>query len=149
MCIRDSIYIGNFGTILANKCTKMAVVKGLYLGHVLRNKCTENKNQFLHKDDQAKIKENNFPLIVCRSKSGGAHAFLFTKEFVPATVMRVKLKLIASAVGFSGAEIFPKQDYIRVDRGDTGRFLNLPYHASQRTVRFQTRCDCWISKFAQ
>ena len=71
-------------------------------------------------------------MIVCRSKSGGAHAFLFTKEFVPATVMRVKLKLIASAMGFAGVEIFPKQDYIRVDRGDTGSFLNLPYTISSQ-----------------
>ena len=91
---------------------------------------------FDHKKFIKKLKEKNIPIIVCRSKSGGAHAFLFTKKFVPATVMRVKLKLIASAMGFAGAEIFPKQDYIRVDRGDTGSFLNLPYHANERTVRY-------------
>ena len=50
--------------------------------------------------------------------------------------MRTKLKLIASALGFAKAEIFPKQDYIRVDRGDTGSFLNLPYHGDDRTMRF-------------
>jgi hypothetical protein len=50
--------------------------------------------------------------------------------------MRIKLKLIASALGFAKAEIFPKQDYIRVDRGDTGSFLNLPYHGGDRTMRF-------------
>ena len=50
--------------------------------------------------------------------------------------MRAKLKLIASALGFAKAEIFPKQDYIRVDRGDTGSFLNLPYHGDDRTMRF-------------
>ena len=38
--------------------------------------------------------------------------------------MREKLKMIASAMGHAKAEIFPKQDYIRVDRGDTGSFLN-------------------------
>ena len=91
---------------------------------------------FDHKKFIEKLKQKNIPMIVCRSKSGGAHAFLFTKDFVPATVMRVKLKLIASAMGFAGAEIFPKQDYIRVDRGDTGSFLNLPYHANERTVRY-------------
>ena len=91
---------------------------------------------FDHKKFIQKIKQKNIPMIVCRSKSGGAHAFLFTKEFVPATVMRAKLKIIASAMGFAGAEIFPKQDYIRVDRGDTGSFLNLPYHANERTVRY-------------
>ena len=66
-------------------------------------------------------------MILFRSKSGGGHACLFTSEFVPATIMRIKLKLVASALGFAKAEIFPKQDYIRVDRGDTGSFLNLPY----------------------
>ena len=91
---------------------------------------------FDHKKFIQKIKQKNIPMIVCRSKSGGAHAFLFTKDFVPATVMRAKLKIIASAMGFAGAEIFPKQDYIRVDRGDTGSFLNLPYHANERTVRY-------------
>jgi len=91
---------------------------------------------FDHKKFILKLKEKNIPMIVCRSKSGGAHAFLFTKQFVPAAVMRAKLKLIASAMGFAGAEIFPKQDYIRVDRGDTGSFLNLPYHAHERTVRY-------------
>ena len=91
---------------------------------------------FDHKKFIQKLKQKNIPMIVCRSKSGGAHAFLFTKDFVPATVMRAKLKIIASAMGFAGAEIFPKQDYIRVDRGDTGSFLNLPYHANERTVRY-------------
>ena len=67
-------------------------------------------------------------MILFRSKSGGGHACLFTNDFVPAVIMRAKLKLIASALGFAKAEIFPKQDYIRVDRGDTGSFLNLPYH---------------------
>ena len=47
-----------------------------------------------------------------------------------------QINLIASAVGFAGAEIIPKQDYLRVDRGDTGSFLNLPYHANERTVRY-------------
>jgi hypothetical protein len=75
-------------------------------------------------------------MILFRSKSGGGHACLFTSEFVPATIMRIKLKLIASTLGFAKAEIFPKQDYIRVDRGDTGSFLNLPYHGGDRTMRF-------------
>ena len=96
---------------------------------------------FDHKKFIQKLKEKNIPIIVCRSKSGGAHAFLFTKDFVPATVMRVKLKLIASAMGFAGVEIFPKQDYIRVDRGDTGSFLNLPYHGNGRTVRYAYGLD--------
>ena len=70
-----------------------------------------------------------------RSKSGGAHGFLFTKDPVPAVVMRAKLKIIASIIGHAKAEIYPKQDYIRIDRGDKGSFLNLPYHGNEKTVR--------------
>ena len=91
---------------------------------------------FNHKKFLAQLKAKNIPIILFRSKSGGGHACLFTNDFVPAVIMRAKLKLIASALGFAKAEIFPKQDYIRVDRGDTGSFLNLPYHGDDRTMRF-------------
>ena len=91
---------------------------------------------FDHKNFLNKLKSKNIPMILFRSKSGGGHACLFTNDFVPAVIMRAKLKLIASALGFAKAEIFPKQDYIRVDRGDTGSFLNLPYHGGDRTMRF-------------
>ena len=87
---------------------------------------------FDHKSFLTKLKAKNIPIILFRSKSGGGHACLFTNDFVPAVIMRAKLKLIASALGFARAEIFPKQDYIRVDRGDTGSFLNLPYHGDER-----------------
>ena len=91
---------------------------------------------FNHKKFLNQLKSKNIPMILFRSKSGGGHACLFTNDFVPAIIMRAKLKLIASALGFAKAEIFPKQDYIRVDRGDTGSFLNLPYHGGDRTMRF-------------
>ena len=91
---------------------------------------------FNHKQFLIQLKSKNIPMILFRSKSGGGHACLFTNNFVPAIIMRAKLKLIASALGFAKAEIFPKQDYIRVDRGDTGSFLNLPYHGEDRTMRF-------------
>jgi len=50
--------------------------------------------------------------------------------------MRVRLKKIAAELGYAKAEIFPKQDYIRADRGDTGSFLNLPYHGGDKTIRY-------------
>jgi len=73
------------------------------------------------------IRKLNLPLIVCRSKSGGAHVFLFTKENIPASLMQSKLKQMSVILGYEGSEIFPKQTEILVDRGDTGNFLNLPY----------------------
>ena len=91
---------------------------------------------FDHKDFIKKIRDKNIPMILFRSKSGGAHVFLFAKEFVAASLMRERLKKIASTLGYAKAEIFPKQDYIRADRGDTGSFLNVPYHGSNKSVRF-------------
>ena len=83
-----------------------------------------------------KIRENKFPLIVFRSKSGGAHVYCFTKQFVPASLMRQKLQLMASALGYAKAEIFPKQAKVMAERGDVGSFLNMPYHGGNRTVKY-------------
>jgi len=83
-----------------------------------------------------KIRENKFPLIVFRSKSGGAHVYCFTKQFVAASLMRQKLQLMASALGYAKAEIFPKQSKVMASRGDVGSFLNMPYHGGDRTVKY-------------
>ena len=59
------------------------------------------------------IRNNKLPLIVCRSKSGGAHVFLFTKENIPASLMQSKLKQMAIILGYEGSEIFQnKQRYL-------------------------------------
>ena len=83
-----------------------------------------------------KIKEEQLPLIVFRSKSGGAHVYCFTTEFVPAILMRNKLTQMASIIGHSKAEIFPKQNTIKAERGDVGSFLNMPYHGGDRSSRY-------------
>ena len=82
------------------------------------------------------IKGMGFPLVTFRSKSGGAHLFLFAKEFIPAGLMQSKLKAMAKALDFEGSEIFPKQTEIFMDRGDTGNFLNLPYHEGHKGLRY-------------
>jgi hypothetical protein len=82
------------------------------------------------------IKGFGFPLVTFRSKSGGAHLFLFAKEFIPAALMQSKLKAMAETLGYAGSEIFPKQTEILVERGDTGNFLNLPYHGGTRGLRY-------------
>ena len=94
-----------------------------------------------HKDIINNIQKLNLPLIVCRSKSGGAHLFLFTKEWITASLMRNTLMLWAGELGYADCEIFPKQIEIRVDRGDTGNFLNLPYHNGDATNRYAFNDD--------
>ena len=82
------------------------------------------------------IRDLKLPLIVCRSKSGGAHVFLFTKENIPASLMQSKLKEMSIILGYEGSEIFPKQTEILVERGDTGNFLNLPYYNDTKGLRY-------------
>ena len=49
---------------------------------------------FDHKKLVNKIKNLDLPLVVCRSKSGGAHVFLFTDNYVTAKLMQDKLTQI-------------------------------------------------------
>jgi hypothetical protein len=89
-----------------------------------------------HKALVKKIRRLELPLIVFRSKSGGAHVFLFSKEPISAADMQKNLKLFSAYLGHSGCEIFPKQTELLIDRGDTGNFLNLPYFGGDAGTRY-------------
>ena len=78
-----------------------------------------------------------FPLVVCRSKSGGAHLFLFLSEPVPAELVRAKLMEMALALGFAGVEVFPKQAKL-ASKKDFGSWLNMPYFDAAQTARYAT-----------
>ena len=88
------------------------------------------------------INRQKLPLVVCRSKSGGGHVFLFLKEAVPAETLQNKLKELASEIGCAaGTEIFPKQIVLVLERGDTGNFLNLPYFDHEDGLRYAFKLD--------
>ena len=96
------------------------------------------------------IRNLKLPVVLCRSKSGGAHVFLFTKENIPASLMQSKLKQMSIILGYEGSEIFPKQTEILVERGDTGNFLNLPYHNQMKGLRYaiiDTGAGCTLEEF--
>lgn len=94
-----------------------------------------------HKLLVEKIRKMKLPLVVCRSKSGGAHCFLFTKEWVDAKHMQRTLTSMSAALGYGGSEIFPKQIKLHLDRGDVGNFLNLPYYNHEEGLRYAIRDD--------
>jgi len=94
-----------------------------------------------HKALLARIRKLKLPLVVCRSKSGGAHVFLFTTEWVSAKNMQDALNFIASAIGYGGSEIFPKQVKLNLERGDVGNFLNLPYYDHENGLRYVIHDD--------
>ena len=83
-----------------------------------------------------KIEEFKLPLVVCRSKSGGAHVYCFLQEKAPAGDMQDKLREISAGLGYGGVEIFPKQREILVDRGDIGSWLNMPYFEGDESLRY-------------
>lgn len=52
-----------------------------------------------HKDLVAKLKENKIPAVVGRTKSGGAHVWLFVNETVEAEDMQRKMTELSAALG--------------------------------------------------
>ena len=75
------------------------------------------------------IEEKKLPLIVCRTKSGGAHCYVVLEEPVRADILFDKLKKMAASLGYPKIEIFPKQTEIRPN--DVGNWINLPYFDCQ------------------
>lgn len=84
----------------------------------------------------AEIEKRKFPLTVCRTKSGGAHLFMFLKKSTSAEEVQQILRQMAAALGYGNSEIFPKQTQILAERGDMGNWLNMPYFAGDKTERY-------------
>jgi len=77
--------------------------------------------------------EMGLPLVPCRSKSGGAHLYLFGSEDLEATGVRRHLMEWAAALGFPGSEVFPKQDALASTK-DVGNWINMPFFDCARTT---------------
>lgn len=75
------------------------------------------------------------PLVVCRTKSGGLHLYLFMREPVPAELVRTTLMEWAIALGYAGVEVFPKQTRLAGPE-DWGNWINLPYFSGDRSTRY-------------
>lgn len=91
---------------------------------------------FDHSALAKKVDKSRFPLALTRSKSGGAHLWIFFTDPVPAALVQTKLREFASAIGFGRSEIFPKQSEILVDRGDLGNWINMPYYNGAEGGRY-------------
>lgn len=76
-----------------------------------------------------------FPLVPCRSKSGGLHLYLFSDKPVAAGELRDRLSSMAASLGFGGSEVFPKQARIIAERNDIGSWINMPYFNAAQTNR--------------
>ena len=84
----------------------------------------------------ARIKELRLPLVLCRTKSGGAHLYLFLEEWSDATDVQALMREFAHLLGHGNAEVFPKQTRIISERGDIGSWINMPYMNFANTTRY-------------
>ncbi len=84
---------------------------------------------------EEKLRQLKLPLVLCRTKSGGAHLCLFLLEPASAEAVRQRITGWAVALGFPGVEIFPKQDYLAGPE-DVGNWINMPYFDAERTTRY-------------
>ncbi len=89
-----------------------------------------------HRSLITRIRKLGLPLVYCKSKSGGAHLFLFMKNPIASKLVRTKLIDMAASLGQSDSEVFPKQSGIQPEKGDLGNFLNLTYFHSDKSVRY-------------
>lgn len=89
-----------------------------------------------HAGEAARFKGLGLPLVACKSKSGGLHAYLFTKSPVTALAMQEKLREIAVAVGHGQAEVFPKQTRLDPEKKSSGAsWINLPFLGGDNSTR--------------
>lgn len=82
------------------------------------------------------VQKLNLPLMVCRTKSGGAHLYLFLTEWAKAALVQKKLREMAVALGYGTCEIYPRQSQLLAERGDVGNWINLPYFNGHTTMRY-------------
>lgn len=87
---------------------------------------------------EEKMVKLKLPLVLCRTKSGGAHLLLFLKEECEAKFIRQKMQEWVVALGYPGSEIFPKQNALANEK-DVGNWLNMPYYSFEN----DDRRYCW------
>lgn len=98
-----------------------------------------------HTELAASVEKLRLPLVVCRSKSGGAHCYLFLVDTAPAELVQAQLRLFAQLLGFAKnkngrpVELFPKQKTLfdpKTNSTTIGNWINLPYYGGDETNRY-------------
>lgn len=83
----------------------------------------------VHKKLARRVELLGLPLLVCNTKSGGAHLYCFLKKPISAKIARDTARRMISALSLpETTEIFPKQDHT----DGTGNWINLPYFGQSR-----------------
>jgi len=97
---------------------------------------------YMKAEDPGELQKRiDLPMIVCRSKSGGAHVYLFFSEPVPASKAQQRMTEISVYLGLPGVEVNPKQTAQQPDKGTVGNYLNMPYFGGENSTRIGYRSD--------
>lgn len=72
------------------------------------------------------VKKLNLPVVVLRTKSGGAHITSYFKTMQSCRDVRNKMSEMSFALGLGEREIYPKQVRL-ANNNDVGNWLNMPY----------------------
>lgn len=90
-------------------------------------------------ETEKRVQEHDLPLVMCRSKSGGVHLYLFVTEPTPARLIRKTLSKWSGMLGYAGVEIFPKQDSLPESGGERqfGNWINLPYFQKEDRYAYE------------
>lgn len=101
----------------------------------------KNPSDISFKEIEVRIHKNKLPLVLCQSKSGSAHCYLFFEEPTPSKEVREMLRVYSNTlkgVGESDIEIFPKQDNIEYSERKKvcGSAINIPYYNAEVTNRY-------------
>jgi hypothetical protein len=86
-----------------------------------------------------RVRKLNLPLVPGRSKSGGAHLYLFLTAPATAALVRERLQEWAVALNHPGVEIFPKQALLT--QHSDGSWINILYSGGDRSVRYALKDD--------
>ena len=84
---------------------------------------------------EKRLRDLGLPLVLCRTKSGGAHLYIFFKEPVYAGFVREKLMEWSIFLGLTQVEVFPKQAELGGE-DDVGSWINMPYYGGDNTNRY-------------
>lgn len=92
-----------------------------------------------HAEIAKRVEHYRLPLVVTRSKSGGAHLYLFGSDYLPSKLVIRLLNSWRDMLAFPNhVDIFPKQDSVVTKSGEKslGNWINLCYFNAENTDRY-------------
>jgi hypothetical protein len=78
--------------------------------------------------------EYAIPVVICRSKSGGAHLYCFVNGVIKAEQAIKLMRMWLTKLGYAKSEVFPKQEWLSEE--SIGNWINLPYFNGDKTERY-------------